>query len=87
MAAISEEKLSSGISGLDDVLGGGFPVNRLYLVQGDPGVGKTTLALHFLLEGVKKGERVLYFTLSETKEEIELVARSHGWSLDGIYLH
>jgi circadian clock protein KaiC len=74
----------TGIKGLDDVLCGGFPRNRLYLVQGDPGVGKTTLALQYLLEGVKRGERCLYVTLSETLEELHAVARSHGWSLERI---
>jgi circadian clock protein KaiC len=67
---------------LDDILGGGFAPNRLYLVEGDPGAGKTTLALQFLLEGARAGERGLYVTLSETKEELDEVARSHGWSLD-----
>ena len=76
-----------GIAGLDDVLGGGLPRNRLYLVQGDPGVGKTTLALQFLREGVARGERVLYVTLSETREEIEDVVHSHGWRLEGIDVH
>jgi circadian clock protein KaiC len=76
----------SGIDGLDNVLGGGLPRDCLYLVQGDPGSGKTTLALQFLLEGVRRGERVFYITLSETKAELEKVARSHGWSLDGIAL-
>lgn len=80
------EKTPTGVEGLDDVLGGGLPVNRLYLVQGQPGVGKTTLALQFLLEGVRAGEPVLYITLSETREELEQVAHSHGWSLDGISL-
>lgn len=75
-----------GIEGLDDILGGGLPRNRLYLVQGDPGVGKTTLALQFLLEGVKQGETGLYITLSETKEELEVVAESHGWDLRKINL-
>jgi circadian clock protein KaiC len=77
----------TGVDGLDDVLSGGFPAHRLYLVQGEPGVGKTTLALQFLLEGVRAGEPVLYITLSETREELEQVARSHGWSLDGISLY
>lgn len=77
---------STGDKGLDDVLGGGLPGNRLYLVQGQPGVGKTTLALQFLLEGVRAGEKVLYITLSETRDELEQVAESHGWSLDGISL-
>ncbi|MDQ3282044.1 MAG: AAA family ATPase [Acidobacteriota bacterium] len=74
----------TGIQGLDDVLGGGLTANRLYLVMGDPGVGKTTLGLHFLLEGVSRGESVLYIALSETRDEIEAVAESHGWSLEGV---
>jgi circadian clock protein KaiC len=67
-------------------LGGGLPMNRLYLVRGNPGVGKTTLALQFLTEGVRRGERVLYITLSETEAEIRQVASSHGFSLDGVHL-
>src|SRR5512138_3893029 len=74
----------TGVPGFDDILGGGFPARRLYLVQGDPGAGKTTLALRFLLEGVKRGERSLYVTLSETKDELADIARSHGWSLEGL---
>jgi circadian clock protein KaiC len=74
----------TGISGLDDVLNGGLIPHRLYLVDGDPGSGKTTLSLQYLLEGVKKGEKCLYITLSETKEELIASAESHGWSLDGI---
>ena len=73
-----------GIEGLDDVLGGGLIPSRLYLIEGNPGSGKTTLALHFLLEGRRNGERGLYLTLSETKEELVAGAASHGWSLDGI---
>jgi circadian clock protein KaiC len=65
-------------------LGGGFPLNALNLVQGDPGVGKTTLALQFLLAGARAGESCLYITFSETSAELFAVARSHGWSLDGI---
>ncbi len=84
--AYTSEKASTGIPGLDDVLGGGFPANRLNLVEGSPGTGKTTLALQFLLEGVRRGETVLYATLSETAAELESVAQSHGWSLDGILL-
>lgn len=78
---------ATGISGLDDVLRGGFPRNRMYLLQGEPGSGKTTLALQFLLEGVRLGEPVLYVTLSETEEELRAVAVSHGWSLEGISIH
>src|SRR5437868_10911588 len=75
---------ATGIEGLDDVLGGGLRPNRLYLIEGVPGSGKTTLSLQFLREGVRLGEPVLYITLSETMEELQEVAESHGWSLDGI---
>ncbi|MGI8601639.1 MAG: ATPase domain-containing protein [Verrucomicrobiales bacterium] len=75
-----------GVEGLDDILEGGLPRNRLYLLQGDPGVGKTTLAMQFLLEGARRGETGLYITLSETKEELEAVAKSHGWDLGSIHL-
>ena len=78
------DRASTGVEGLDTILGGGLPRNRMYLVEGESGSGKTTLALQFLLEGVRRGERGLYITLSETKEELLAVARSHGWSLDDI---
>ncbi|HZG52795.1 MAG TPA: ATPase domain-containing protein, partial [Pyrinomonadaceae bacterium] len=81
------ERLATGNDGLDSILEGGFPANRLYLVEGDPGTGKTTLALKFLLEGAARGEPVLYVTLSETGEEISDVAASHGWTLDGVTLY
>jgi circadian clock protein KaiC len=77
---------TTGIPGLDEVLGGGLPSNRLYVVEGDPGSGKTTLALQFLMEGVRLGQRGLYVSLSETLQELHDVADSHGWSLDGIDL-
>lgn len=77
---------STGCEGLDGILQGGLPRNRLYLLEGAPGSGKTTLALQFLLEGRSRGEAVLYVTLSETAEELEAVADSHGWSLEGIHL-
>ena len=73
-----------GVPGLDDILGGGLPTNHLYLIDGEPGTGKTTMALQFLIEGARKGERGLYVTLSESREELQAVAQSHGWSLDGI---
>lgn len=76
--------IPSGVPGLDDILMGGFAPNRLYLIDGTPGVGKTTFAMQFLMEGVRRGERCLYVTLSETRDEMEAVARSHGWSLEGI---
>ncbi|MDB5318644.1 MAG: kaiC 1 [Phycisphaerales bacterium] len=74
----------TGIPGLDDILGGGFLPHRLYLVDGDPGAGKTTLSLQYLIEGQRLGEKGLYVTLSETREELLEVARSHGWSLEGL---
>src|SRR3982751_4407089 len=77
-------KQTTGIAGLDDILDGGVPANRLFVVEGDPGSGKTTLALQFLREGVARGQRVLYVTLSETLDELRDVAQSHGWTLDGI---
>lgn len=79
--------LGTGIAGLDAVLNGGLPRNRIYLLQGDPGVGKTTVATQFLLEGCRRGESTLYVTLSETKEELHAIARAHGWSLDGIAIY
>lgn len=78
------ERLSVGVHGLDDVLEGGLNPNRIYLLEGDPGTGKTTIALQFMLEGARRGEKCLYITLSETAEELRSVARSHGWSIDPI---
>ena len=78
------DRALTGIRGLDDVLAGGLPRDRLYLVEGTPGTGKTTLALQFLLEGLRLGERGMYVTLSETADELRASAASHGWSLDGI---
>jgi circadian clock protein KaiC len=75
---------STGVAGLDEILGGGLPPGRLYLLDGSPGTGKTTLALQFLLAGAARGETGLYVTLSESREELDEVATSHGWSLDGI---
>ncbi|MEY9754375.1 ATPase domain-containing protein [Bradyrhizobium yuanmingense] len=77
-------RVSTGSEGLDDILGGGLDPNRMYLYEGRPGTGKTTIALQFLLRGVRDGERVLYISLSETKRELTLVAQRHGWSLDGV---
>jgi circadian clock protein KaiC len=77
-------RLSTGNLELDDILGGGLDANRMYLYEGRPGTGKTTLALQFLLEGVRQGEKVLYVTLSETEQELRLVAKRHGWSLNGV---
>jgi circadian clock protein KaiC len=78
--------LGTGIEGLDDVLAGGLTPNRLYVLEGAPGAGKTTVALQFLMEGVRQGEQVLYVTLSETSQELQGVADSHGWDLGGIHV-
>jgi circadian clock protein KaiC len=78
------ETISTGSAGLDDILGGGFDADRVYLIEGRPGTGKTTLALQFLLDGARQGERCLYVTLSESERELRTVATRHGWSLAGI---
>src|SRR6266481_1839206 len=81
---LADERCPSGVEGLDDILAGGLPRGCFCLIQGDPGSGKTTLALQFLLEGLRRGEKVFYITLSETKQELLQVARSHGWLIDKI---
>jgi circadian clock protein KaiC len=83
----SEVRLSTGVAGLDDILNGGIPKGHLYLVEGDPGTGKTTLALQFLLEGIRLGEKGMYVTLSESKLELEQVARSHGWDITPLTIY
>ncbi|HLJ44659.1 MAG TPA: ATPase domain-containing protein [Bryobacteraceae bacterium] len=83
---VHEHLISTGILGLDDILNGGLPEDHLYLVEGDPGSGKTTLAMQFLLDAHHRGESVLYVTLSESIRELKSIAQSHGWSLDGIEL-
>jgi circadian clock protein KaiC len=87
VGAVQEDRLATGILGLDHILGGGLPKGHLYLLEGDPGTGKTTLALQFLLEGAAKQERGMYVTLSESKRELEQVAASHGWSTDSITIY
>ena len=78
--------VSTGIAGLDELLRGGLTRDRMYLLEGTPGTGKTTLALQFLLTGRDIGERTLYVTLSETANELKAIASSHGWELDGVEL-
>jgi circadian clock protein KaiC len=85
--ARAADTLSTGIVGLDSILRGGLTPHRLYLYQGVPGSGKTTMAMQFLLDGVARGERVLLVALSESKQELEESAASHGWSLEGIHVH
>lgn len=78
------EPVATGISGLDEILRGGLPPSNLYLLQGAPGAGKTTAALQFLRAGVERGERCIYVSLSQTAAELESIAISHGWTMDGI---
>jgi circadian clock protein KaiC len=84
MEAAAEDRVSIGCPGLDNILMGGLPHGRLYLIEGDPGAGKTTLALQFCAAGAKKGEKALYITLSESRKELVQAAQSHGMSLDNI---
>ena len=79
--------LSTGIAGLDDILGGGLTPNRIYVVEGEPGSGKTTTGLQFLQAGAKNGESVVYITLAESGNELRGVADSHGWTMAGIHIH
>jgi len=81
------QRVSTGVSGLDTILGGGLTAGSLYVVEGSPGTGKTTLALQFLRAGVPRGEPGLYITLSETAAELRTVVTSHGWTLDGIEVY
>jgi circadian clock protein KaiC len=81
---VSAEKAKTGIWGLDDILSGGLSRGHLFLLEGEPGTGKTTIALQFLLEGAKAGEKCLHITLSETARELREGAASHGWPLEGI---
>jgi circadian clock protein KaiC len=81
----SQETLQSptGCPGLDDIIGGGLPRGHFYLLEGEPGTGKTTIALQFMQEGLRRGEKVLYITLSETAEDLRSVARSHNLNIEG----
>jgi circadian clock protein KaiC len=81
-----EEKANLGVQGLDDITNGGLSRGRLFLLEGSPGTGKTTIAIQFLMSGAAAGEPSLYITLSETEDELRAGARSHGWTLDGIEL-
>jgi circadian clock protein KaiC len=82
-ASTKAPRAATGIPGLDEVLGGGLPQNRLYVVEGSAGSGKTTLAFQFLLEGAERGEPVLFVSFSESEDELRSIADSHGWNLDG----
>lgn len=80
----SSKPVATGVEGLDEILRGGLPPSNLYMLQGAPGAGKTTAALQFLRAGVEAGERCIYVSLSQTAAELESIAISHGWTLDGI---
>ena len=82
-----DEVAPTGIAGLDEVIRGGLPRHQMYFIQGDPGSGKTTLSFQFLIEGVRRGEKTLYVTLSASARDLARVARSHGWSIDGIDIY
>lgn len=82
-----DELAPTGIPGLDEILRGGLPRHQMYFIQGDPGAGKTTLSFQFLLEGVRRGEKTLYVTLSASRRDLERVARSHGWDLTGVDIY
>jgi circadian clock protein KaiC len=84
--SLTNDFLSTGVPGLDDILAGGLTRDRLYLIEGEPGTGKTTLALQFLIQGARHGEPTLYITLAETTVELRSVAESHGWDMDGIHV-
>lgn len=86
VAPAAVPRASTGVAGLDLILAGGLPTNHLYLLSGEPGTGKTTLAMQFLLAGTGQGARGLYVTLSESRSELLEVANSHGWSLDPVDL-
>src|SRR6185503_14840618 len=84
VASVGEGVISSGVAGLDDILNGGLRRNRAYVIEGVPGSGKTTLGMQFVQAGARRGEPVLYITLSETVDELRAAAASHGWSLEGV---
>jgi len=85
-ADVAVPRVSSGVAGLDLILGGGFLREGFYLVQGDPGSGKTTVALQFARACVHRGESVLYISITESRTDLERTAQSHGWTLDGVQL-
>ena len=86
MKTHSTEQALSGVDGFDDILSGGLTRGRVFLLEGSPGTGKTTIAMQFLIEGARHGERCLYITLSETEDEMRDSAASHGWTLEGVDL-
>ena len=84
---LPDSGVASGSKDLDDILAGGFARSRVHLIEGRPGSGKTTLALQFLMDARERGDRTLYVTLSEGKDELKSAAATHGWELDGIEIY
>lgn len=84
---MEHERVQTGVPGFDEILGGGMPAKGLYLLKGQPGTGKTTMGLQYLLEGARRGERCLYLCLSETVGQLTSIANAFGWKLDGIEVH
>jgi circadian clock protein KaiC len=80
----AQRRAATGIAGLDNVLAGGVTRNRLHLLEGSPGTGKTTIALQFLMQGAREGEAGIYVSLAETEEELRDGARSHGWKISDL---
>ncbi len=78
----TSNRMDTGVAGLNDILMGGLPSGQMYLLEGDPGTGKTTLAMQFIMAGIRLGERALYITLSEPRSELQSSALSHGWDLE-----
>src|SRR5512142_1839703 len=83
----TDERVQTGVPGFDEIVGGGLPATGLYLLKGDPGTGKTTMGLQFLLEGARRGEKGLYLCLAETRGQLTGIARAFGWTLDGVEVH
>ncbi len=79
---VQPTRIPTGIAGLDDILSGGLPIGQMYLLEGTPGTGKTTVAMQFIMQGIRTGEQALYITLSESRLELEASARSHGWDVN-----
>ena len=79
---VQPTRIPTGIAGLDDILSGGLPIGQMYLLEGTPGTGKTTIAMQFIMQGIRTGEQALYITLSESRLELEASARSHGWDVN-----
>lgn len=83
----TDQRVQTGVPGLDEIVGGGLPARALYLLKGSPGTGKTTMGLQFLVEGAQRGEKCLYLCLAETRGQLTGIAAAYGWTLDGVEVH